>query len=202
MHGTFSEDRDRQPRHEITDALVALRNSAPDAPDRLMPLVYAELRRIADWHLRGERGDHTLSATALVHEAYLKLAGQKRAHWSNRNQFFAVASHAMRRILVDYARRHRAIRRGGGLTQLSLDHDDVGTLAAAERAEELLALDDALERLAVLDDRLSQVIECRFFAGLTEAETAHVLGVTPRTVARDWVKARGWLYKELRSDVG
>jgi RNA polymerase sigma factor (TIGR02999 family) len=200
MHGTRSEDSDPQPRHDITDALVALRRGAPDASERLIPLVYDELRRIANWHLTTERADHTLSATALVHEAYLKLVDQTRAHWSDRKQFFGVAAHAMRRILVDYARRHRALRRGGAELHLSLDRVDESSLAATERAEELLALDEALERLAAFDSRLSQVVECRFFAGLTEAETAHVLGVTARTVARDWVKARGWLYEELSRD--
>jgi RNA polymerase sigma factor (TIGR02999 family) len=194
---------DRPPQHDITDALVALRHGAPDALDRLTPLVYEELRKIAHRQLGAERSEHTLSTTALVHEAYLKLVDQTRAQWSDRAQFFAIAARAMRRILVDYARRHRALRRGGAQRQLSLDDlEDSDALAAAERADELVALDEALERLTTLDERLARVVECRYFAGLTEAETAEVLGVTSRTVARDWVKARGWLYQELRPDAG
>jgi RNA polymerase sigma factor (TIGR02999 family) len=194
----------RQAQQEVTDALVALRDGAPDALDRVLPLVYDELRKVAHRQLGAERASHTFSTTALVHEAYLKLVDQTRAQWSDRAQFFAVAARAMRRILVDYARRHRALRRGGAQRPVpleALEEGDLGAMAAAERADELVALDEALERLAALDERLSRVVECRFFAGLTEAETAEVLGVTARTVARDWVKARGWLYQELRPDV-
>jgi RNA polymerase sigma factor (TIGR02999 family) len=193
-------------QQEITDALIALRESAASARtgaraaalERLAPLVYGELRGIAHRQLEVERPDHTLSTTALVHEAYLKLVDQTRASWEDRAQFFAVAARIMRRILVDYARRHRALRRGGARRPASLD--DAGAVAVAERAEEVIALDEALERLALLDERLSRVVECRYFAGLTEEETAQALGVTRRTVARDWVKAKGWLYKQLRSD--
>jgi RNA polymerase sigma factor (TIGR02999 family) len=199
--------QDRHASQEITEALVALRDHAPgarqDVLDRLAPLVYGELRKVAHRQLGAERAGHTLSTTALVHEAYLRLVDQTRAEWTDRAHFFAVAARAMRRILVDYARRHRALRRGGGWRPLSLESladGDAGAMAAAERADELMALDEALERLAALDERLSRVVECRFFAGLTEAETAEVLGVTPRTVARDWVKARGWLHRELRGD--
>jgi len=197
------------PRQEITGALLALRGGAPDdrqdALERLVPLVYGELRKIAHRQLGAERAGHTLSTTALVHEAYLRLVDQTRAEWSDRAQFFAVAARAMRRILVDYARRHRALRRGGAAPHVPLDAlegADAGALSVAERADELVALDEALERLAALDERLSRVVECRFFAGLSEAETAEVLGVTARTVARDWVKAKGWLYQELRPDGG
>jgi len=198
---------DRRASQEITEALVALRGHAPDARQdalqRLMPLVYGELRKVAHRQLGAEQAGHTLNTTALVHEAYLKLVDQTRAEWTDRAQFFAVAARSMRRILVDYARRHRALRRGGAQRPLALDaldEADAGSIAAAERADELVELDEALQRLASLDERLSRVVECRFFAGLTEAETAEVLGVTPRTVARDWVKARGWLYQELRQD--
>jgi RNA polymerase sigma factor (TIGR02999 family) len=196
--------RDEPSQHEITVALAALRCAPPaahqDALERLARLVYGELRRVAHRQLGVERAGHTLATTDLVHEAYLRLAAQERTHWVDRAQFFALAARAMRRILVDYARRHRALRRGGVRRRISLDDVDAGELAAAERADELLVLDDALERLGALDERLARVVECRFFAGLTEAETAAVLGVTERTVARDWVKARGWLYKELRPD--
>jgi RNA polymerase sigma factor (TIGR02999 family) len=183
---------------KIPDVLVALRAGAPDVRDRLVPLVYEKLRRIAPRQLRVERVGHTLSTTALVHEAYLRLVDQTRAEWTDRAQFFALAARLMRRILVDYARQHRALRRGGNQQHVALD--DAGALAVAERAEELISLDEAMERLAALDDRLVRVIECRFFVGLTEPETAAALGVTARTVARDWVRAKGWLYEELRSN--
>ena len=186
---------------DITDALVALQGGAPGARDRLARLVYDALRAIAHRLLQAERAGHTLSTTGLVHEAYLKLIDQQRVQWNDRAQFFAVAARAMRRILVDYARRHRALRRGGLLVAVSLDEPDAMAAVATQRAEELIALDEALQRLEELDPRLGQVVECRFFAGLTEAETAEVLGVTPRTVSRDWVKARGWLYVQLRDDV-
>ena len=186
----------------ITEALCALRNGAPDAMDRLAPLVYEQLRRIAHRQLRAEAVGHTLSTTALVHEAYLKLVDQTRAEWQDRGHFFAVASSAMRRILVDYARRYRAARRGRGddgapVRPISLDNTDI---PAAERADALVALDEALERLGRLDERQARVVECRFFGGLSEAETAAALGISQRTVAREWVTARGWLYQELRCD--
>jgi RNA polymerase sigma factor (TIGR02999 family) len=187
---------------EITEALVALRHRAPGAMDRLLPLVYDDLRRVAHRQLRAEPTGHTLSATALVHEAYLRLVDQSRTEWQDRAQFFAVASRVMRRILIDYARRHRALRRGGEAgggrpARISLDEAEI---PVAARADALIALDEALERLAVVDDRLARVVECRFFAGLTEVETAEALGVSRRTVAREWAIAKGWLYQELRDD--
>lgn len=176
-----------------------------DGLDERFALVYQELRRLASRQLAAERADHTLSPSALVHESYLRLVRQRRVPVNDRGQFFGLAALAMRRILVDHARRHQALRRGGAWYAVSLDaldaSDDIGTkpwTAVAQRADELLALDGALHRLAALDERLSRVVECRFFGGLTEAETAAVLGVTPRTVTRDWAKARGWLYQELR----
>ena len=185
----------------ITRALIALREGAPGAMDELMPLVYEQLRRVAHRQLSGEPTGHTLSTTALVHEAYFRLVDQTRVHWQDRAQFFAIAARAMRRILIDYARRHRAARRGGGehgaATPVALDSVE---LPVAERAAALIALDDALERLATIDDRLARVVECRFFGGLTEAETAAALDVSQRTVAREWVTAKGWLYQELRGD--
>ena len=165
-----------------------------EALDRLLPLVYDELRRIARRELRRERSDHTLTTTALVHEAYLTLVDQSRARPGDRVRFFAVAATAMRRVLIEYARRRRAAKRGGGERPLSLDETAV---AATDSAERLLALDDALTRLAALDARQARVVECRYFGGLTEEETAEALGVTARTVRRDWVKAKGWLYREL-----
>lgn len=197
----MSADAEAQGR-EITEALVALREGAPGAMDRLMPLVYEQLRRIAHRQLGSEPTGHTLSTTGLVHEAYLKLVDQTRAQWQDRAQFFAIAAGAMRRILVDYARRHRAARRGGGpegAPPIPVSLDDV-EIAAAERAAEIIALDEALERLARMDARAARVVECRFFGGLTETETATALGVSQRTVAREWVAAKAWLHQEVRGD--
>ena len=190
-----SDQAAERARPSITDLLLQVRQGSPDAMDRLFPLVYGELRRIAHRQLQGERPGHTLGTTGLVHETYLKLVDQTRIQWRDRGHFFALAARAMRQILVDYARRYRAQRRGGGLRRVSLTD---GT-AVEEQAELLLAVHEALDRLAVMNERLSQVVECRYFAGLTEEETAVALGVTARTVERDWVKAKGWLYQELRS---
>jgi RNA polymerase sigma factor (TIGR02999 family) len=181
---------------EITDLLLQVRRSDPDAMDRLFHAVYGDLRRIARRQLRGERPGHTLGTTGLIHETYLKLAGQTRVQWQDRAHFYRVAACAMRRILVDYARRHRAQRRGGELHRITLDEE----ATTAERADTLIGLDEALERLAGLNQRLSQVVECRYFGGLSEEETAEALGVTARTVQRDWAKARGWLYLELSNE--
>lgn len=180
---------------DITGLLVAWRAGDRAAFDQLFPLVYDELRRIAHRQLGGERPGHTLGTTALVHEAYLKLVDQTRAQLTDRAHFFAIAARAMRRILVDYARRHRAAKRGGAQAPVSLDDS---MLLADLRADTIVALDEALTRLSELDARLSQVVECRFFGGLTEEETAEALAVTTRTVRRDWVKAKGWLHRELR----
>src|SRR5919199_366543 len=182
---------------EVTKLLVDFAAGDREALDRLLPVVYDELRRIARRELRRERVDHTLTTTALVHEAYLTLVDQSRAQPGDRVRFFAVAATAMRRVLIEYARRRRAAKRGGGERPLSLDETAV---AATDSAERLLALDDALTRLAALDPRQARVVECRYFGGLTEEETAEALGVTARTVRRDWVKAKGWLYRELHDD--
>jgi RNA polymerase sigma factor (TIGR02999 family) len=186
--------------HDITDLLIAWRSGERGAFDRLFSLVYDELRRVAHRRLGREREGHTLDTTALVNEAYLRLVDQTRARWADRAQFFAVAARAMRRILVDHARRHQALKRGGAPARVSFDDDALADAArvADERADTLLALDDALTRLAELDERLCRVVECRFFAGFTEEETAEVLAITPRTVRRDWAKAKGWLYQALR----
>ena len=180
---------------DITGLLIAWQAGDLGAPDRLFPIVYNELRRIAHRQLGGERANHTLGTTALVHEAYLKLVDQTRAQLTDRAHFFAVAARAMRRILVDYARRHRALKRGGDAAQIDFSE---ATLTAGARADTLVALDEALTRLADVDERVSRVVECRFFGGLTEEETAEALAVTARTVRRDWVKAKGWLYQALR----
>lgn len=166
--------------------------------DRLFPLVYDELRRIAHRQLQGERPGHTLGTTGLVHETYLKLVDQTRVQWRDRGHFFRVASWAMRRILVDYARRFRSARRGGRLERVPLDEDALADEASiAERGDTIVALDEALDRLAAVNQRLSQVVECRYFGGLTEEETAEALGVNARTVQRDWAKAKSWLYLDL-----
>jgi RNA polymerase sigma factor (TIGR02999 family) len=182
----------------ITELLLAYHGGEQEAYDRLFPLVYEHLRAVAHAQLRRERGGHTLSTTALVHEAYLKLADVARLDVRDRAHFLGVAARAMRQVLVSYARRHRAEKRGGGLEPVDLD---AAELAVEERAEVLIALDDALTRLAAMSPRLAQVVECRFFGGLTEEETAQVLGVAERTVRRDWVKARGWLHAELAGTV-
>jgi RNA polymerase sigma factor (TIGR02999 family) len=190
-------------QQEITAALSMLRRGAPEALEGLLSLVYNELRRIAHRQLSAEAAGHTLNTTALVHEAYLKLKDQTHAEWVNREQFFAIAARVMRRILVDYARKHWAQRRGGpGRRALAIDDaEQAGLLAVADRATELLALDEALERLTAMDPRLGRVVECRFFGGLSEEETARALGVSQRTVSRDWSMARSWLHGELRHDV-
>ena len=188
-------------QHEVTGLLVAWRSGESDAADRLFEAVYDELRRVASRKLRSERAGHTLDTTALVHEAYFRLVDQTRTDWADRAQFFAIASRVMRRILVDHARRRRSAKRGGARVAVTLgaadEHDSAVLTVGDERAETLLAVDAALTRLAARESRLAQVVECRFFGGLTDAETAAVLGVTDRTVQRDWVKAKEWLYQEL-----
>jgi RNA polymerase sigma factor (TIGR02999 family) len=187
---------------EIAEALAALRRGAPEAMDRLVPLVYRELRGIAHRQLAAERGDHTLSTTAVVHEAYLRLVGQREAAWGDRGHFFALAARVMRRVLTDYARRHRRLRRGGPERHAIVleEADAAGALVATERATELLALDEALDRLAKVDARLAQVVECRAYGGLSAAETAEALGTSLRTVEREFALAKGWLYQALRDD--
>jgi RNA polymerase sigma factor (TIGR02999 family) len=185
---------DTSPPHEITGLIIAARRGSHDALDRLYPIVYEELRRIAHRALVGERDSHTLSTTALVHEAYLKLVDQDRASWNDRAHFRAIAATAMRRILVDYARRQKRLKRGGERLPVTFDN---AMLVADERADTLLAIDEALSALSMLNERLSRVVECRFFAGLTAEETAAALQVTTRTVERDWQKARAWLYTQL-----
>lgn len=176
----------------------------PEALDRLWLAMHGELRRVAHRRLRLERGGHTLSTTALLHEVYLKLLSQRNVPWADEGQFFALAARAMRRILIDYARRHLRMRDRQRYDSLDAQHTgpDNGSLAVqlpgAQRADSFLELDEALDRLACLDARLAKVVECRFFAGYTEEETARALGVTSRTVTRDWAKAKAWLHRELR----
>lgn len=162
--------------------------------ERLVPLLYEELRRVAHAQLGREATGHTLTTTDLVHQAYLQLSAQDRTVWQNESHFMAVAATAIRRILVDHARHHRAEKRGGTLRRVPLE---LAQVPGEERADLLVALDEALEQLASLDPRQARVVECRFFAGMTESETAAVLGMSVRTVKRDWTKAKAWLYSEI-----
>ncbi|MCA1618683.1 MAG: sigma-70 family RNA polymerase sigma factor [Acidobacteria bacterium] len=183
-------------QHEVTQILHDWSGGDRRAPERLMPFVYDELRRLARAFLSRERDGHTLQPTALVHEAYVRLIDQTRVDWQNRAHFYGVASRMMRRVLIDHARAHVTDKRGGGAVRLSLE--DV-RLPARQRAASLVALDEALGRLAEMDERKSRVVEMRFFGGMSDEEIAEVLGVTTRTVLRDWKKARLWLYRELSS---
>ena len=179
---------------QVTELLVAAKDGDRKAFDRLLPAVYGELRRLARRQLGRERYGHTLLATDLAHEAYLKLVDQARVEWQGRAHFFAVAARAMRQVLIDYARKRTAEKRGGDWVRTTLG--DQG-FAKAYSPEQLLALDQALDRLAELDERLPRVVEMRFFAGLKEKEIAEVLDTSERTIQRDWARARAWLYKEL-----
>jgi len=180
----------------ITELLADLRGGRREAFDQLLPLVYHELRRAARRELSARPSD-TLSTTALVHELYLKLSRAQRADWRNRSHFLSVAAVAMRHILVDRARRRTADKRGGPQRQVTLEDNLIGT---DTQAESLLELHEALDQLALIDERLARVVECRFFGGMTEQETAEALGVTERTIRRDWIKARGLLYQALGAE--
>jgi RNA polymerase sigma factor (TIGR02999 family) len=181
-------------REEVTRMLIDWSGGDGEAPARLMPLVYEELRRLARQYLQRERPDHTLQATGLVHEAYLRLVDQSTTTWQNRAHFFGVAAQIMRRILVDYARSHRAEKRGGGWDKLVFDD---ALAPSAERSIDLVALDDALKDLLAFDPRQSQIVELRFFGGLTNEEIGEVLDVSPRTVKREWRMAKAWLRREI-----
>ena len=182
----------------VTQLLIDWSKGDQAALERLMPLVYNELRRLAGNYLRRERQGHTLQPTALVNEAYLRLVDQKNAKWQNRAHFFGVAAQVMRRILVDHARRHGASKRGEGVRCLSIDEaKDV----AASNEMPILALDHALDRLETVDAELARIVELRAFGGLTIEEAAHVLSVSPSTAKRDWRTAKAWLTRELGSDV-
>ena len=179
---------------EVTQLLAALRNGDRSAESRLLEVVYAELHRMAVRYMRRERRDHTLQATALIHEAYVDLIRQPEKNWQNHAHFYGVAAQSMRRVLVDYARTHRAAKRGGGQQKVSLDD---ALLITGEQSDDLVALDEALSRLAQFDARQSRIVELRFFGGLNEEETAEVLGASSRTVRRDWGVAKAWLYGQL-----
>jgi RNA polymerase sigma-70 factor, ECF subfamily len=179
---------------DVTSLLNQLADGDQEAAARLVPLVYDELRRIAAARLRRERPDHTLQATALVHEAYMKLADQRDAKWQNRAQFFGVASQVMRRILVDYARGQKRLRRGGKEQKVSLDD---AVLVSPDRTDELLAVNESLSKLEKLDPRQGRIVELRYFAGLTIDEIAEVVGVAGKTVQRELNVAKAWLYSDL-----
>src|SRR5690349_23358118 len=179
----------------VTQLLVEWGKGDRSALEKLTPLVYEELKRLATRYLRRERREHTLQSTALVHEAWLRLIDQKHVHWQNRAQFFGIAAEMIRRILIDHARNRQAAKRGDGALKLTLDD----ALAAPDiRDLDLVALDDALQDLAKFDPQQSRMVELRFFAGLSIEESAEVLGVSPATVKREWAAARAWLYRELR----
>jgi len=184
----------RGPSNQVTELLVRWRGGDKAALDSLIPLVYTELRRIANHYLQGERTDHTLQSTALVHEAYVRMMQQVLPQWQNRAHFFAVAAQLMRQILVDHARSHRASKRGGNVYKLALED-------AEEQPEvldvDIVALDEALKSLATLDAQQSRVVELKFFGGLSVEDTAEVLGVSESAVKRDWTTARAWLFREL-----
>ncbi len=184
---------------EVTRLLHCLGRGEREALDDLMPLLYGELRRIARENLRRERPDHTLVTTALVHEAYLRLLGGGKVSVADRGQFFGAASRTMRRVLVEYARARKRLKRGGGATPVPLD--EAKAYLTTRQADEILALDDALVRLAEVDDRAAKVVQLRFFTGLDLREVATALGISVRTVRRDWISARAWLRKEVASDL-
>ena len=183
--------------HDITEILQALQGGDEEALDRLFPVVYGQLRDLAHRRLRDERPDHTLNTTALVHEVYLRMADRPPdVEWSGSHHFFGVAARAMRQILVNYAKAKKAQKRGGSLPQLQFDEKE---FVPAARPDELVALDEALDRLGDLDERQARMIECRYFAGLSIDETASVLGVSRTTVNREWTSARLWLNREVKA---
>ena len=183
---------------EVTLLLLAWSDGDQSALDKLVPLVYEELHRLAHRYISRERPGNTLQTTALAHEAYLRLIDVNRVQWQNRAHFFAVAAQTMRRILVDLARTRHNLKRGGGAEQISLERV---SLASPVRSADLLALDEALSRLAALNARQSQVVELRYFGGLTDQEVGEVMKISPRTVRSDWRLAKAWLYRELNRGV-
>jgi RNA polymerase sigma factor (TIGR02999 family) len=187
-------ERDNKAQLDVTKLLLAWSEGDSSALEQLTPVVYRELHRLARHYIEQERPGHTLQTTALVHEAYLRLVDVNRMHWSNRAHFFAVSAQVMRRILVDFARRRHRDKRGGDAPRLSLDE---AVMVSVERGPDLLALDEALRTMATMDPRMSQVVELRFFGGLSVEETSEVLKVSPETVMRDWKSAKVWLLREL-----
>lgn len=187
----------QEPTSEITQLLQGWRGGDRKALDALLPVVYKELQRLAHFQLRQERADHTLQSAALVNEAYLRLVGLNPPQWESRTHFFAIAAQLMRQILVDYARRHRAGKRGGGETTLPLED---ATMLSRGKDVDVVALDEALKALAQIDPRKAQVVELRFFGGLSFEETAELLQLSAVTVSRDWNTARAWLHREMKRE--
>jgi RNA polymerase sigma-70 factor (ECF subfamily) len=185
--------------HDVTLLLSALGRGEQDAASKLIPVVYDELRRLAASYMRRERQDHTLQATALVHEAYVKLIDQRSVNWQSRAHFFGVAAQLMRRILIDHARGHLRQKRGGEHQKVSLDE---AFIFSGQQSAELLALDESLQRLTKMDARQGRIVELRFFGGLSVEEAAEVLNVSPKTVKRDWSVARAWLYADMKEHDG
>jgi RNA polymerase sigma factor (TIGR02999 family) len=185
------------PPHEVTQLLLDWSKGNQTALNKLMPLIYRELRRLAHQYLSKERTGHTMQTTDLVHEAYLRLVDQRRVRWQNRSHFFGVAAQLMRRILVDHARRHKRVKRGGDTTIVSLDEVAV---VSPQSSVDLLALDEALKRLAEIDQRKATIVELRFFGGLEVKETAAFLEISEITVMRDWKMAKAWLHRELSDE--
>ena len=181
---------------EVTELLNDWGNGDQEALNRLMPLVYDELHRLASRYLRHERVGHTLQTTALVHEAYLKLVDHKKANWHNRVQFFAAAAKVMRHVLVDYARSRKAAKRGGDYCRLSLDE---AAISSRDQDADLLVLNEALDSLAAIDPQQSRVVELRVFGGLTVEDTAEALGISARTVKREWSMAKAWLHQQIKN---
>lgn len=184
---------------DITTLLAALKKGDKEAASKLIPIVYNELHRLAAGYMRRERSDHTLQATALVHEAYLKLVQQRSVDWQSRAHFFGVAAQVMRRILLDHARGHLREKRGGGARAVPIEE---GLAFAPEQSLDLIKLDQALERLTKLDPRQGKIVELRFFGGLTVEQTAELLGISPKTVKRDWSMAKAWLHGDLKASHG
>jgi RNA polymerase sigma factor (TIGR02999 family) len=182
------------PFSDVTQLLNRLSSGDQNALSELIPVVYDELHRLAAFHLQRERPEHTLQTTALVHEAYVRLVDQKEVQWKNRGHFFAVATQAMRRVLVDYARRHQALKRGSSLPKISLDE---AIAISNEDMHHVLLLDELLTRLSTIDPAESRIVELRFFGGLTVEETAEAMGISPATVKREWSVARAWLLREI-----
>ena len=182
---------------EVTQLLIDWRDGDKSALDKLMLLVYDELHELARRYMKGERGDHTLQTTALVNEAYLKLVGQQSSDWQNRAHFFGVAAQVMRHLLIDHARSRRYARRGGSTVRITLDD---AIAAAPGESIDLLALNEALDRLDAIDERKRRIVELRYFGGLSVEETAEVLGLSVITIKREWLKAKAWLYRELKQE--
>jgi RNA polymerase sigma factor (TIGR02999 family) len=189
----MAQDPDGDPQTPISQLLTDWANRDPAARERLVPIVYEELRRLAHYYMRGERAGHTLQTTALVNEVYLRMAGIKALQWRDRAHFFAMAATLMRRVLVDYARQRGRDKRGGGVSITSLDDNVVGPKSSVD----VVALDEALEQLTAVDPQQGRIVELRFFAGLSVEETAEALAISPATVKRDWATAKLWLYHRL-----